>query len=140
MTRNGFFLWILNEVMKTEVQTPASVLEKEWLTTTMSIIFAFNIIMWFFQIFSSCMAFNARSHTVFIVVAYIFCDSVFEFLGHLFDGMSLLNKLPPDQLVFDSLFIHYMRLIILFIVWALIGMIIISCCGMVILRSWRRQN
>ena len=93
----------MREVRQTEVQSPASVLEKEWVITTMGIIFAFNIIMWIFQCIGSLMNINARSPGVFLVVAYIFFDSLFEFFGHLIEGMSLLNKLPPEQqLVFDS--------------------------------------
>jgi hypothetical protein len=90
LSRNGFFFWVLKTVQETEVQTAASIREKEWVSSTMGIVFAFNIIMWIFQCVLSVMSINAKASVIFGLLIYIFSNTIFEFISHLFDGYTLL--------------------------------------------------
>jgi hypothetical protein len=106
----------------------------------MGIIFAFNIIIWICQCAMSLLSYNAKALSVLAFLLYIFGDTIFEFIGHLFDGYTLLEGIPEKERVFDSLFIHYTRLIIVSIVFIISGMIILSICGFCLLAQFEGQR
>ena len=106
----------------------------------MAVIFAFNIVMWIFQCSLGLMSLNGRAGAVFCSLLYVFLDSIGEFIVHLFNGFNLLNGIPENEIVFDSLFIHYTRLIIVSIVFILLGMIFFSICGICVLRYFENSR
>lgn len=106
----------------------------------MAVIFAFNIVMWMFQCSLSLMSLNGKAGTVLLFLIYVFIDSIGEFIAHLINGFTLLNGIPDNEIVYDSLFIHYTRLIIVSIIVILIGMIIFSTCGICLLSQFERSR
>lgn len=108
----------------------ASKLEKEWVSSTMGIIFAFNIIMWIFQCTLSFLNLNAKAHVVLLIIVYTFSDSVFEFINHLLEGYYLLDSIPEKERQIDSNFIHYTRLTIVSLTFILLIMIVVSGCAL----------
>ena len=60
------------------------------------------------------------------VVLYIFGSSLEDLVEHLVSGYNLNSDLPENQLVYDSYFIHYIRLFILWSVFLMIVILVIS--------------
>ena len=66
----------------------------------MAVIFAFNIVMWMFQCSLSLMSLNGKAGTVLLFLIYVFIDSIGEFIAHLFNGFTLLNGIPDNEIVY----------------------------------------
>ena len=132
---------LMREIQMTEVKTEASIAEKEWTTTTLFIILTYFSIVWIGQIILQCSNVNANTPAIFIVVLYMFGQILEEFFSHIIAGFTLNNNIPDSELKYDSMFIHYVRLIVLGILLILIILIVLLlCCVFCISNSSRFFN
>lgn len=139
---------LLQQVQITEVVSEASIREKQWVTTTIGIFLAFFALSWIVQIVLSIMSVNVNGVAAFGFIVYAFGSFMEEFVEHLISGIQLNSDLPDELIIYDSLFIHNIRLIILWGTGLFLLLFCVLCCGYVLLheillqirRSYRLNN
>jgi hypothetical protein len=62
---------------------------------------------------------------------YTFGSGIEEFVEHIIEGVKLNSDLPPEQLVYDSIALHYMRLFILWMIGLFLLLLVVGCACIV---------
>ena len=108
--------------------------------TTLAVLITYFVFVWVIQcvISSTERDASAKSLVYGILIAMIYFSQ--EISQHIWQGIMLQESLPEDERKYDSMFIHYMRIIILGIVIALFlfivgGCFLICCMGYVYQQS-----
>jgi flagellar biosynthesis protein FlhB len=81
---------------------------------------------------------NVNSYSVMIFLIYSLGTGIEEFFEHLIKGLTLNNDIPQNELIYESNFIHYIRIIILSIVAIIlivISLICVAACGVAFYQS-----
>lgn len=87
---------------------------------------------------------NSNAYGVMLFLIYAMGSAVEEAIEHLLRGLTLNNHLPDNEIVYDSNFIHFIRLFVLGIVVFLLGIVglilTVACCFAINMQVNRRSS
>ncbi|CDW73803.1 ring finger protein 126 [Stylonychia lemnae] len=134
-------IYLIREISNTNVQTKASINEKEWTQSTLGLILAFVIITWLIQLFMICTNANGFQTKSLILIVYLFLHGIYESFEHFLKGFFLNAQLQGEDSVIESKLIHYVRMTILFII-VIIGffMLLLIILAFLITRGYQFGN
>ena len=130
LARNSLLFYLMNLIQGIEVSSTSSLMEKDWLLTTIGFFLALSVILWIIEIGKNHLQYNVYDEEGICFPICLYGFFLISFFIHIVNGVFLLKDVQNDSI--DSYFIHISRLILITAIFLIVAFIFLSCFALCI--------
>ena len=130
LARNSLLFYLMNLIQGIEVSSTSSLMEKDWLLTTIGFFLALSVILWIIDIGKNHLQYNVYDEEGICFPFCLYGFFLISFFIHIVNGVFLLKDVQNDSI--DSYFIHISRLILITAIFLIVAFIFLSCFALCI--------